>query len=188
MAPRTRTKEHTIHKEAENDVAVSHGAWFDRLQAGIAIDKLALDECLIEQPQLFFEVSERLALLMSQRDAAKDNLKVVEAEIDDIIRGDAAQEDKKITETAVKKQIEAHRDVIAANKKLRDLNQQVAHIGALKEAYSQRSYMLREVVALHLAGYYDTATAGTRKTTQEDIDQTRKRINDERQRRKTKQN
>lgn len=136
-------------------------SWEEEMAGGIRIDPHALDECLIQQPDLFYRVSQKLALTISQRDAAKDELKVIESEVDEVIRADAEQEEKKMSETAIKAAVIVHADVKAQQRHLNDLNAQVGQLGALKEAYMQRSYALKELVSLYLANYYGDGSGGS---------------------------
>lgn len=130
------------------------------MQEGLRIDKNGLDEALIAQVQLFSSVSEKLTWEISIRDAAKDSLRVIEAEVDEVIRSDAAEEGTKITESAIASQVRMHKDVREATAKLNVLNLNVGLLSSLKESYLQRSYALKELVALYLASYYGDGSAG----------------------------
>jgi len=52
------------------------------LKKRLAIDKMALDDDVMEQPALFDDVSDQLADAIAERDAAKEDLTVVDAELD----------------------------------------------------------------------------------------------------------
>jgi hypothetical protein len=137
------------------------GQFMENMDSAISIDKHALDDCVMQQPELFHRVAEKLALEISLRDEIKDQLSVVQAEVDETIRLEAAQSSTKMTEGAIKMQITMHPDVVMARSTLAKLNKSVGLLSALKESYSQRSYMLKELVSLYLAQYYgdETATA-----------------------------
>lgn len=156
MAKNTRVR------ATDDDDALIPGKWFTDMAGKIAIERDALDDCLIQQPQLYYEVSERLALAISRRDAQKDEVKVVESEVDEIVRQDAAEEEKKITEAGVKAQVSQHKDVIAARKTLTRLDTEIGRLSALKEAYSQRSHALRELCGLYAANYWGDGSGGSR--------------------------
>lgn len=147
---------------ADDHHPVAKDAWFENMALGIKIDRDALDDCLVQQPQLYYEVSERLALAISRRDAQKDEVKVVESEVDEIVRQDAVEEEKKITEAGVKAQVAQHKDVIAARKMLTQLDTEIGRLSALKEAYSQRSHALRELCGLYAANYWGDGSGGSR--------------------------
>lgn len=155
---------------------------------GIMIDKHSLDECLVQQPDLFFKISERLALVLSRRDAAKDELKVVESEADEDIRQEAIDNDEKISEAQVKAKITKHASVLKASKRLSALNYEAGQLQALKEAYLQRSYMLKELVSLFLANYYGDGTGSAnskaaRAVKDSQYDDNRRALSKERERR-----
>lgn len=124
------------------------------LETGLSIDEHALDEALIAQPEFFYRVSKKLALTVSRRDAAKQALAEEEAKCDGQFREDAAREKEKLTETEVKNLIRLDKDVIKATETLNSLNREVGLLTALKEAYQQRSYVLKDLTSLHIANYY----------------------------------
>jgi hypothetical protein len=179
----TRPRERSTQQEDRTD---KDGAFLQQMSDGMQIDKHALDEALILQVHNFHQVSERLAIEISLRDAAKDELKVVEAEVDEVVRADAAESEKKITETAIKNAVAAHRDVIKAQKEFARLAKSVGLLQALKESYLQRSYALKELVTLYMANYFGEGSvenAGARRIKDEGAQGHRKAINEERQRR-----
>jgi hypothetical protein len=180
MATRVRT----ATREKEIDTL---GSFLEEYGQGIAIDKDGLDENIMHQADLFYKVSETLALTISRRDEAKDNLKIVEAEVEDVVRQDAAEEEKKVTEAAIRNQVILHRDVRDATQLLAKLNREVGQLQALKEGYTQRSYMLKELVSLYLTRYYGDNPSQGRKaneaaTRNAQYDDNRKALNDERRR------
>ena len=182
MAKRVKTKE-TERPVRNNDIR----EFVEEMQAGIQIDPHGLDDAVMQQADLFFRVSERLAITISRRDQAKDNLKTTEAEVESIVREDAEQEEKKMTEAAIKNAVSLHRDVKEAQRDLNDLNSHVGLLQALRDGYSQRSYMLRELVALYLAKYYgDTPDTGRKShenaAKDRQYDDNRKALNRERHR------
>jgi hypothetical protein len=124
------------------------------LETGLQIDEYALDEALVAQPEYFYRVSKKLALTVSQRDAAKQGLAEEEARCDGQFREDAAREKEKLTETEVKNLIRLDKEVIKQQEQLNRLNREVGLLTALKEAYQQRSYVLKDLTSLHIANYY----------------------------------
>lgn len=159
------------------------------LEKAMLIDKDGLDDCLIAQPDLFYRVSKQLVHLVSKRDAAKHYLEVTEAEVDETIRAhardterkraDKGEKEKKVTEGEIRAQISMHEDVVTAHQSLADLTRRAAAWLALKEAYQQRSYVLKDLTALHIANYYTDAPA--RNASGRQYDDTRRAMNEERQ-------
>lgn len=153
-------------RATDDDDNMIPGKWFTDMASAIQIDRDTLDDCLIQQPQLYYEVSERLALAISRRDAQKEDVKVTESEVDEIVRQDAVDGEKKITEAGVKAQVAQHKDVIAARKALSRLDTEIGRLSALKEAYSQRSHALRELCGLYAANYWGDGSGGSRAGTE----------------------
>ena len=129
----------------------------EELEEGLPIDEHALDEALLRQPDFLYQVSKRLALQTSRRDSAKQLLTETEARVDAEIRNDAYKADEKITEKEVSSQKILNKEVQTAERQLLNLNLIVGQLNALKEAYQQRSYMLRELTSLYIANYYGDA-------------------------------
>lgn len=155
------------------------------LEPGLAIDEHALEEALQQQPDLFYRVSKALALLISERDEAKMELQTVEAEIDMEIRREAMDNDEKVTVGEVEARRRIHKKVVAANLRLIDFNKQVGQYSALKEAFQQRSYVLKSLSELYIANYYGDvqSSSGTRhmrdataEATREDIGRRRREL------------
>lgn len=136
-------------------VSQSHdGTAIAELEKAMAIDPHALDEALIRQPDAFYRVSQRLALLISRRDAAKQDLQEIEAEADRDIRKAASRNEEKLSEVNIKSMIRLDRDVKEGERTLLDLNAAVNQWQALKEGFQQRSYVLKDLVNLHMASYF----------------------------------
>jgi len=95
-----------------------------------------------------------LALLISNRDEAKQNLKEAEARTDAKIRHDAEVAGERITEKVVESQKLVQRDVLAAKDALFTLEREVGQMWALKEAFQSRSYAIRDLIQLYIANYY----------------------------------
>lgn len=138
------------------------------LSEGLRIDQHALDEALIRNGQVFHDVADACALALSRRDAANDEIKQTEAEVDRLIRQAIADgKEPKIPEDGIKRAIVLHKDVIAARARLRIRDEELNRLTALKESYHQRSYAIKDLVSLHLASYFGT----TGKTLRRDVDE-----------------
>lgn len=124
------------------------------LEEGLAIDEDALEESCIRQPELFYRVAKELALQTSRRDAANQMVKEAEAKADGQIRHDAQVAEEKITEKEIESQKRLHRDVKSAIEYALLIGENVGQLGALKEAYQQRGYVLKGLIELHVTGYF----------------------------------
>lgn len=160
---------------------------FEVLEGGLPIDEHALDEALQQQPELFYQVSKMLALQVSRRDAAKQQVAEVEAAIDTELRNDAKKAEEKISE----KQLEALKiqdpEVKVAYREYLELCQTVGLLTALEKAYQQRSYVLKDLVTLYVANYFgDGSNRSSRNNAASEISHadTRRALNDERRRSK----
>lgn len=148
-----------IERKSSGTVA-SRDPIISDLEEGLLIDEHALDEALQMQPDLFYQVTRTLASLISRRDAAKQNKEDTEARVDAKIRHDAAVSEEKMTEKQVESEKRLSKDVRAAMDQLASLNEQVGRWSALKEAFMQRSYVLKSMCDLYVAGYFEANISG----------------------------
>jgi hypothetical protein len=125
-----------------------------QLEAKLRIDEHALDIALREHPDLFYKVATELALAISNRDEAKQDLEEIEAQVDMELRKAAAVSDTKTTEKEIESNKKVDKKVKAANDKFLEERFNAAKWTALKEAYEARSYALSKLVDLFLANYY----------------------------------
>lgn len=123
------------------------------LEESLQIDPDDLDTCLVEQPGLFYHVADDVATANSRRDGLKLQLEETEAEIDQEIRTDALRLDFKMTEAMIKNKILTAPRVKELQRQLLEAKTNAERKQALKEAYGQRSFMLRELVAVQLAHF-----------------------------------
>ena len=128
------------------------------LQAQLAIDKSVLDDEVIRQPVLFYTISEQLTDASAQRDAAKEELATVDAEMDSHWRKKLAKLQDKVTEKMVANHVQTSAEHEAAFKTYLEAKTKADKLSALKDAFQQRSYMLRDLVALYSANYYEDAS------------------------------
>jgi hypothetical protein len=125
------------------------------LEDKLKIDQHSLDTALREHPDLFYKVASELALAISNRDEAKQDVDEVEAEVDMELRKDAATSGAKTTEKEIESNRKVDKNVRAANDRFLAKRYEAAKWTALKEAYEARSYALSKLVDLFLAAYYD---------------------------------
>lgn len=127
----------------------------DEFHQYLEIDKYKLDEVVIRQPSLFYEVSEELASANAERDALKEQIATTDAKLDIEIRKYHAKIGIKITDTSVKALIQADPDHEAAFKAYLTAKEYADKIGALKDAFHARGYMLRDLCSLYVANYFE---------------------------------
>ena len=124
----------------------------EQLKKFLEIDKLSLDDEIIRQPSLFYQVSEAYVEAVGERDTLKEQLASTDAEIDGEIRSNAKT---RITDTAVKNLVQCDADHEKAFKAYITAKVKADQLGALKEAFQQRGYMLRDLASLYVANYFD---------------------------------
>lgn len=129
------------------------------LQAQLAIDKSVLDDEVIRQPMLFYSVSEALTTALAERDAAKEELAAVDAELDFQWRKKLSKNKAvRVTETMIKNYVQTSEGHEKAFNVWLEAKTKADRLEALKAAFQQRSYMLRDLVALYSANYYEDAS------------------------------
>lgn len=125
----------------------------------LKIDRDALDDCLVEQPELFYHVSENYVVAVSERDGAKLDLEEAIAEEDQKVRATQSNKDKKdrMTEGAIYNSIITMPRIKKLNDAFLSSKTEADLWGALEKAYSQRLSALRELVALRMKELYSIA-------------------------------
>lgn len=123
------------------------------LREALTINRDRLDDELIRQPQRFYEAGEAYARAVDSREAAKDKLKLVSADLYLRLRRKLSDKEKP-TEAMVNAHVESDDEHMAAKAQLAQATAAAEQAQALKEAFSQRAWMLRELCALYVSGYY----------------------------------
>lgn len=127
---------------------------YEELKSYLEIDKFALDDEISTQAVLYQQVAEFHARCVSKRDAAYENVKVVDAGVGWDLKVEANKQGIKVTEATVAGQVLLsieHKEAVDAHLKLKE---QTDRNAALKDAFNQRCYMLKELGELFIAGYY----------------------------------
>lgn len=126
----------------------------DSLEGALSINENELDEACAAQPECFYRVAKEYAVAVSKRDLAKQCLAEISAEVDTQLRHEAEKTKERITEEQIKSRKALDDDVVEAQRILLELNTKVGEWSALKEAFEQRSYALKDMVSLWLGNYY----------------------------------
>lgn len=122
-------------------------------EQALTIDKHDLDTELLSQADLFYRVAQEYAEAVSYRDQAHENLKGTDADLNLQIRQQFA--DSKITEAKINAMVLDHQEHKEKFHSWLKDKEKADKIGHLKEAFIQRSYMLRDLVQLYIAGYFN---------------------------------
>lgn len=114
----------------------------------VEIDREDLEKSLEDQPRLFSEVSEYASKWAAIRDLRKRNAEEVQARVDKEIRDEAIEGNVKLTETAIFNQVKEDDDYKEAQRTFLEAKYFADLWAGLKESYQQRSYALKDLVAI----------------------------------------
>lgn len=131
----------------------------DKYRDRLAIDGDALGDCLVEQPQLKYDVSTEYVQAVSLRDAAKMDLDELRAVIDKDIRARADASAIKMTEARIDGEVVLDPRYKAKRREILELSEQADRLQVLRDGFVERSFMLRELVALQISERADIARA-----------------------------
>lgn len=151
---------------------------YAKLRAFLSIDKDALDDCLMEQPDAFEKVGQAYVYAVADRDALELDLEEARAELDQKFRlqaakeasdAERAKEDKKKAVKVIRITDKAIDALIRDTPRVRQLSdhflsacEEADRWKALKEAYLQRSHMLTALVDLRISDrYHHDAASGS---------------------------
>jgi hypothetical protein len=154
--------------------------FLEELQSTLRIDQNALEDAAAQHPELFYRVASEYALTTSLRDQAKQDLSETEAKADSRIRHDIEVAGDKVTEKAVESAKLLDGQVTKARDRLMRLNQEVGEWSALKEAFQQRGYVLRDLVQLYLSRYYSDTENQSHRVREARAGHARRELNKER--------
>jgi hypothetical protein len=137
---------------------------YAELRECLSIDRNALDDALIRQPQIYQEISEELTLAVSRKDQAAEGIKLAEAQADNAIRNDLMASGGKATEAAISSMVKLSDERQEAVNDHLLAKYEAERLSALKDSFHQRSYMLKELTGLYISGYFSMDAVSTKKT------------------------
>ena len=153
----------------------------DEFRKYLEIDKNDLDTEVSRHPSLLYEIGEAYVEAAAQRDALKEMLATIDAQLDSIVREEL--EGEKVTESIVKSRIQVHPNHKAAFQAHIDAKELADKLAALKEAFHARSYMLRELAALFVSNYFSSTSVQDTTTDAAVYKRQRQRLAEARERR-----
>lgn len=154
----------------------------DEFRRYLLIDKNDLDTEVSRHASLFYEIGEAYTQAIAERDALKEMLATIDAQLDAMVREEL--EGEKVTESMVKSRVQLHPNHATAFQAHLDAKLLADKLAALKESFHSRTYMLKELSALYLSGYFDrTSVQGTSVTDSAAYKRTRQRLAEARERR-----
>lgn len=131
-----------------------------KLRESLRIDRDDLDTALEEQPELYFHVAQAAATSVAEADAALLDRDQVIAKNSKEIREGFLNSGEKATEARIQEEITLCPEVQRMRRARVAAGEEAGNWQALKDSYHQRSFMLRELVALYIAQRHDSAMAG----------------------------
>jgi len=120
----------------------------------LEIDRNNLDDALITQSELFFKVSEAQVLAAASADALKEGVAMVDADLDAVVRQQLDDAGEKDTVAKVQAGINSHEDHITAVDEWLETKREADMLRAMKDSFSMRSSMLKNLVELVCTQYY----------------------------------
>lgn len=160
---------------------------YAELKAALTIDKHALDEELIRQPQYFSDVSDEYALAISERDLAKDELKAEDARLFLLHKRKAEEDGEKTTQDLLNARVAADPAHARAFARSLAANVTAARWDGLKESFGQRSHALKDLAKLYETGYFggpSAHSAANRQVADTEYRRVRGRLQEEREQRR----
>ena len=149
----------------------------EKLKTQLAIDKFSLDEEVSNQPMQFFSVAEAYEDAVAERDYLKEQLATVEADLDGQTRNKLEKMVDKVTEAMVKSEIQLSKRRQEAYAKYLQAKTAAGKLSALKEAFTSRGHMLRDLASLYVASYFEqTSVQGTSSTDKVQYDKRREQL------------
>lgn len=131
---------------------------FDQFKQYLEVDKLNLDDELVNHAVLLGEVSDAYAEALCERDDLKEVLAQVDADISSEIREKLESNGKKATEAIVAADTLLSPQHQKAYKAYAEARSQAARLGALKEAFLARGYMIRDLCSLYVSNYFENSS------------------------------
>lgn len=124
-------------------------------QKELEIDLERLEENLTDQPKLVMKYGERWAEKTAKRDRAKENLSVIEAELDGYARANWVDiSDTKMTEKSILGYVLNEDKRKSAMEELIKLTEETNILSVAKVAFEHRKKSMEGLVSLFIANYY----------------------------------
>lgn len=119
----------------------------DEFRLYLAIDKDDLEGCLEQHAELFYHVAEATAIALADRDEARSDLELEEAEVGLNLR---SASDKRLTEKELDRRVRLDDRIRKRRKEHLETKAYAEAWTAMKEAFQQRSFMLGKLVDMRL--------------------------------------
>jgi uncharacterized circularly permuted ATP-grasp superfamily protein len=131
-------------------MARDNGNSIETYRKQLRIDTTDLEGALVDQVELFDNVSSERVKAVGRRDRIKLDIEELTVKLDKDIRARAEKDDKKTTETSIANAIKDDPDVRGLKEDHLAFTTEAEHWLALEEGVRQRGYALRELVQIDL--------------------------------------
>ena len=119
---------------------------------------------MVRQPELYWHVADHYAIAVSKRDELKEEYRRIDAELAIELRDSIEDEKKKCTEAMVQAAVASHPKHMEARSAFMESSLKADRWQALKEAFEQRGWALRELCRMFLASYYAESSVEGKET------------------------
>lgn len=133
----------------------------------LVIDRYKLEEECVDQPRRYMKWSEEYAEAIFKRDKAKQNLKIVSAQVQQRVRQDpdlygVVAGQRGVTEGAIQAALDTNQEILDAEDLVLEADKNLQILKAAKESFDDRKRQLTNLVHLQLGQYYsDPVKAAT---------------------------
>lgn len=127
----------------------------EALQKALAIDKFEIDEEIVRHSQIHNEVGDEAAKAIANRDYLKDELARLDAALYLKYKVKLDKAGGRVTEASIQNSITLDKDRVALSGRYLKAKERADRYNALKDSFSQRGYMLRDLASLYVTKYYD---------------------------------
>jgi hypothetical protein len=128
----------------------------EELKGYLRIDKLCLDDEIVQHPSLLYKVAEAYVEAAAARDTLKEKLATRDAELNLQYREDLSRAGTKVTETTIESYVLIDQDHTKLAQSYGRAKADCEKLGALKEAFTSRGYMLRDLCSLATAHFFES--------------------------------
>lgn len=142
---------------------------YEELSESLPFSKHDLDEAILQHSELYFATSEQYAVACSLRDEAKKLMEETYAKSNIRIRDQLSNDGKKVTEDFIKQLTLLDEEYKEATNKFLKCKLTADLWGILKESYSSRGYMIKEIAELWRASYFSTTAITSSSTVSGDL-------------------
>lgn len=144
----------------KSEVMAKNQDLFD-FEKDISINKYKLDEECLSHSSIYARYSLKQAEAKTEVSKSKDNLELVQAERNLIIRDELAKSGTKSTEAMVDKMVASDEEVVEAKNKLREAEEILAKLTVAVQAFEHRKSELDNLVKLYCSGYYSVPNSSS---------------------------